>query len=140
MNQQHRNIAKRRPLPMRTRPVLALALACGMALVAASGHANTTAARGAHPAGHGMPEAEKRQASAPTTQAVAPSSGTNQYRRFTFDEPLADWRAVNDTVRTIGGWRAYLKEVQEAEAQQKAAPAPDNAGARAGSSPIKDKP
>lgn len=29
------------------------------------------------------------------------------------DEPLADWRAANDRVGEIGGWRTYLREAQQ---------------------------
>jgi hypothetical protein len=30
------------------------------------------------------------------------------------DHPeLADWRAVNERVRAVGGWKAYLKQQQE---------------------------
>jgi len=28
------------------------------------------------------------------------------------DEPLQDWRAVNDRVGEVGGWRTYLRESQ----------------------------
>ena len=31
------------------------------------------------------------------------------------DEKVGDWRGANDTVRTSGGWRAYLKESQAPE-------------------------
>lgn len=30
------------------------------------------------------------------------------------DEPLLDWRAVNERVREVGGWRTYLRESQPA--------------------------
>jgi len=33
------------------------------------------------------------------------------YRRFSAGEP-GDWRKANDTVRAIGGWRAYAREIQ----------------------------
>jgi predicted outer membrane protein len=33
------------------------------------------------------------------------------------DHPeLADWRAVNERVRAVGGWKAYLKQAQAPEA------------------------
>ncbi|MEN9367619.1 MAG: hypothetical protein RL489_1977 [Pseudomonadota bacterium] len=32
------------------------------------------------------------------------------------DHPeLADWRAVNERVRAVGGWKAYLKQAQAPE-------------------------
>ena len=40
-------------------------------------------------------------------------SGFDGYRADTEIE-LRDWRATNDRVRTIGGWRTYLKEAAEA--------------------------
>lgn len=30
------------------------------------------------------------------------------------DAPVADWRAVNDRVGEVGGWRTYLRESQPA--------------------------
>ena len=33
------------------------------------------------------------------------------YKMMT-DEPIANWREINDSVGRIGGWRAYLKEAQ----------------------------
>lgn len=29
------------------------------------------------------------------------------------DEPLQDWRAANERVGEVGGWRTYLRESQE---------------------------
>jgi hypothetical protein len=50
-------------------------------------------------------------------QTVAPtaqnSSAFADYKKQ--DDPgVADWRASNDKVRTLGGWRTYLKEAYEA--------------------------
>ncbi|MEW5966750.1 MAG: hypothetical protein AB1720_07085 [Pseudomonadota bacterium] len=30
------------------------------------------------------------------------------------DEPVQDWRAANDRVGEVGGWRTYLREAQPA--------------------------
>lgn len=39
------------------------------------------------------------------------------YRAWAGSEPAAlDWRAVNERVAAVGGWRAYLKQVREAQA------------------------
>lgn len=35
----------------------------------------------------------------------------NQYQNWR-DEPLQDWRAVNERVGEVGGWRTYLREAQ----------------------------
>jgi len=47
--------------------------------------------------------------------AVAPlayQSAFAGYRRHT-DADIATWKAVNDNVGRIGGWRVYLKEAQQ---------------------------
>lgn len=59
---------------------------------------------------------------APTPPATYLSPFAN-YRPFAHDGP-APWRGVNDEVARIGGWKAYAREVYEA--QQKA-PAKDEA-------------
>ncbi|MBS0336232.1 MAG: hypothetical protein JSS40_05360 [Proteobacteria bacterium] len=38
------------------------------------------------------------------------------------DEPVGDWRAANDEVRRIGGWREYAREAQSPEEKPGAAP------------------
>ena len=48
-------------------------------------------------------------------------SGFDGYRADTEIE-LRDWRATNDRVRTIGGWRTYLKEAAEARPEQPSGP------------------
>jgi hypothetical protein len=44
---------------------------------------------------------------APAQPALA--APFDQYRNFR-DEPVADWRQVNDRVGEVGGWRTYLRE------------------------------
>ena len=39
------------------------------------------------------------------------SSAFEGYRPFAADE-VGDWRKANETVREIGGWRAYAREIQ----------------------------
>lgn len=48
-------------------------------------------------------------ASTPAQSLSAPAERTS-YRRFNANEPMLDWRAANDRVAQIGGWRAYAKE------------------------------
>lgn len=43
------------------------------------------------------------------------------------DEPLLDWRAANDLVGRIGGWRTYSMEGWEQPAEQVAEP-PEGGG------------
>jgi predicted outer membrane protein len=39
------------------------------------------------------------------------------------DHPeLADWRAVNERVRAVGGWKAYLKQAQAPDPAPAASP------------------
>jgi hypothetical protein len=52
-----------------------------------------------------------RQAEPTTSQAAPYSSAFEGYRPFSSDE-VGDWRKANDTVREIGGWRAYAREIQ----------------------------
>jgi hypothetical protein len=54
----------------------------------------------------------------------------DNYRPYS-DEKAANWKAANDEVGRIGGWRAYLKEAQEPD------PVKDNKPA--GSAPTKQE-
>ncbi|MDO9466325.1 MAG: hypothetical protein Q7J36_03395 [Thiobacillus sp.] len=51
--------------------------------------------------------AESATAATPT---VAPFKNYQSWR----DEPLKDWRAANQRVDEVGGWRTYLRESQPA--------------------------
>jgi hypothetical protein len=51
---------------------------------------------------------------APTTVVARATSVDTPYRRFDADMPLIDWVEANNTVRQIGGWRAYAKEAMRA--------------------------
>lgn len=69
------------------------------------------------------------EAGAASRDALAPYRSTlRDYRRFE-DEPVASWRQANDTVLRIGGWKAYAREAQAA---QRANPAPTGDAPRAG--------
>jgi hypothetical protein len=61
--------------------------------------------------------------SAPATGSASPSASASmfaRYQRFTPDEPLKNWREVNDTVRAIGGWQVYgLEAARAIEAEMK---------------------
>ena len=44
--------------------------------------------------------------------------------RLLGEETVGNWRAANDEVGRIGGWREYAREVQEAESSSKSPGAP----------------
>jgi hypothetical protein len=66
-------------------------------------------------------------AAGPQTPADAPTpaltyrSAFEGYRAWR-DEPVGDWRAANDTVGRIGGWRAYAREAAAPEPVEPAPP------------------
>lgn len=66
-------------------------------------------------------------AQTPVEPAQPPSAGYQSafegYRRFEAGE-VQDWRQSNDTVRDIGGWRAYAREIQGSPQPAVQAPAP----------------
>lgn len=64
---------------------------------------------------------------AAATTPAAYVSPFASYRPFAHDGP-AKWRGVNDEVGRIGGWKAYAREVFEA---QKSPPAQEGDAARA---------
>ncbi len=49
---------------------------------------------------------------APGTRTLSFKSTLSQYKPYT-DEKTADWKAANDEVGKIGGWRTYLKQANE---------------------------
>lgn len=59
--------------------------------------------------------------------AVTHQSSLAAYRRMGDDKPVP-WKAANETVTRIGGWRAYAREAQQPEP---AASAPEGRGAAA---------
>jgi hypothetical protein len=102
-----------------------LALA-SLALVQA--HAQTPAAASAGPMASGArPDPADPKASAPSASYLSP---LRAYQRFA-ESPVAPWRETNDVVRQRGGWRAYAREVSEADAALPAAPAASQPAAAA---------
>ena len=71
-------------------------------------------------------------------QAAVPrlthESAFKQYRGQR-DEKLRAWKEANDEVGRIGGWRAYAREAQQADAPASQPPAASSAPARGASSP-----
>lgn len=66
----------------------------------------------------GLPPAHAEDAAQPTpvSPAVAPFDSYQAWR----DTPVADWRETNARVEAAGGWRAYLRESQPADADDAA--------------------
>jgi hypothetical protein len=46
------------------------------------------------------------------TRTLSFKSTLSQYKPYT-DEKTVDWKAANDDVGKIGGWRTYLKQANE---------------------------
>ena len=64
--------------------------------------------------------------------AVSYRSPLSNYRSIG-DQPVGNWRALNDQVGAIGGWRAYAREANAPEGSgtpQPASPSKDPAPAR----------
>lgn len=57
-----------------------------------------------------IPIAHAAEVDPPEQAAAAPFKHYQGWR----DEPGQDWRAVNDRVGEVGGWRTYLRESQPA--------------------------
>jgi len=84
---------------------LAIAIAIAMALAAT-----------AMPAYSQQPATRTPAAADPAEATVvvprlAYRSAFRQHRPWA-DQPVGDWRALNDEVTRIGGWRSYLREAQ----------------------------
>ena len=51
-----------------------------------------------------------------TPPLAAPIAGTKSafagYKAFT-DEPVSNWKAANETVAKVGGWREYARQAQQ---------------------------
>ncbi len=63
---------------------------------------------------HTAPPKAKATPPAPATIVAQATPVNTTYRRFDADMPLIDWVEANNTVRQIGGWRAYAKEAMRA--------------------------
>ncbi len=50
----------------------------------------------------------------PSTLSLEYQSSFSNYRAFT-EQPIVSWREANDTVKQVGGWRAYAKESLQPE-------------------------
>ena len=106
-------------------------IAVGIVLLAASAGAVAQPS-----AGSGRPDPMDSRAPVPPTVHQSPFA---HYRPFAA-EVLGPWKAVNDEVGRIGGWKVYAREVYEATRQEEqasgaagkpsAAP-PDSGGQRA---------
>jgi hypothetical protein len=57
-------------------------------------------------------------------------SSLSRYQRYA-EQPVTSWRQANDTVNRIGGWRAYAREGQQADAAAAPASSPSAPAPRA---------
>lgn len=64
--------------------------------------------------------------SATPSAMVSTASAFKNFKPFT-DEPISNWKAANDEVARIGGWREYARQSQETD--NDAAPAVNPASA-----------
>ena len=111
-----------------TLPRTASAVRLGLTTLAVA--AQTAPAAGGAPASAGSAAPSAAASAAATSGARAPYRSVFADYRGLSEQPLAPWRASNDTVGTIGGWRAYARESQgEPAASTKPASAPDAAAA-----------
>ena len=53
-------------------------------------------------------------ATAPISAAAGSPSAFEGYKLYT-DEPVGNWKAANEAVAKIGGWREYAKQAQQLE-------------------------
>ena len=60
---------------------------------------------------------------APAGTPFSYRSVLEQYQPYA-EQPVGSWRDANDTVGRIGGWRAYAREVQEANKAKETADRP----------------
>ena len=59
--------------------------------------------------------ASQASSPAPATLAAKSGAGTSAfdgYKPYT-DEPIGNWKAANENVAQIGGWREYAKQAQQ---------------------------
>jgi hypothetical protein len=67
--------------------------------------------------GLAMPAYAQTQAASKTAPIPLPEPAAFADYRAYADAPIAPWRETNDRVREVGGWRAYARQVQAANAQ-----------------------
>lgn len=70
------------------------------------------------------------QTAAPSSPPLSYPSAFEGYKAYT-DEPTANWKAANDTVARIGGWREYARQAQGLDSKPDNLPAPAAAPAQA---------
>lgn len=66
-----------------------------------------------------LPSAAQTAPVQPPAEQATYRSAFEGYRPFEAAE-VQDWRKSNDTVREIGGWRAYAREIQQGAKEEPA--------------------
>ncbi|PXW96959.1 hypothetical protein C7444_10556 [Sphaerotilus hippei] len=111
-------------LPALVPALLASALALAQTPSGAQATPATPAtAASAEPTHHATHHAAHHGTDAGATHPTDPRAGvrplhhrsTLQARTAPVDTPTGDWRAANEQVMRVGGWKAYLKQVQAPE-------------------------
>jgi hypothetical protein len=74
-----------------------------------------------------LPLAAQTAPAQPVAEPAPYRSAFEGYRPFEAGE-VQDWRKSNDTVREIGGWRAYAREIQQGAKEQPAQTPQGSAG------------
>ena len=117
-------------------PLPAILLAALSAIAALNVSAQTArAAAKATASAAAVPASGAVAAPRPVIPSGSYRSSFEGYQPFT-DENVRPWKESNDTVRTVGGWRAYAKEASDATGTNAEPPKPAAAasGPRAGQS------
>jgi hypothetical protein len=97
---------------------LALAIVASLFVSAAAAQAPAPQAAPERAAPTAHPDPKDVEAPVPAAQYRSAMSGYRPWR----DQAVGDWRALNDNVGRIGGWRTYLRQAHEPEPTPQPAP------------------
>lgn len=95
-----------------SRPLGCCRALAAMALLVAASIAQAQGTPARSEAAHPRADPLDPQARVPAATYPSPLAG---YRRLGEDKPVS-WKAANETVHRIGGWRAYAREAQAPDA------------------------
>jgi hypothetical protein len=75
----------------------------------------------AQPAAPGSPASSAVSGTSTPPHTTPYRSAFDNYRSFADEKPVP-WKEANETVRAVGGWRAYAREASEAPAAPPSSP------------------